>query len=207
MLKRMTMSSVGGLVISIGLGLGMMTMIAVDFKPEDKVAVLGYEINPIVEEPAATLIVRKPKILEDVEAPPPPPRVGIPDKTLPDTPMTDVKDGIPDFKLRRLDSLIVDIAMTDKNEQPIVRIPPIMPSSTQKSGHCIVTFDVSVSGETHNISVQSCTQRLFERPSVKSVARWKYYPKVQNRQPVARRGLVTKIRFNLADEKGMIIPD
>ena len=32
--------------------------------------------------------------------------------------------------------------MSDRDPQPLVRIPPIMPTRAEKSGHCRIRFDV-----------------------------------------------------------------
>ena len=100
-----------------------------------------------------------------------------------------------------------NIKVTDRDAQPLVRIPPIVPPRARWSGHCNLKFDVSPQGQTFNISTTSCTENLFERPSIQSVQKWKYNPKIVDGKPISRTGVQTKISFKLRDERGNILPE
>ena len=68
-------------------------------------------------------------------------------------------------------------------------------------------FDVSPEGAPFNITATYCSQRVFERPSVKAVTKWKYNPKVVDGRSVSRSGVETKISYRISDERGKIIPE
>jgi len=62
-----------------------------------------------------------------------------------------------------------------------IRIPPQFPprfAQGNHSGWCRVRFDVSPEGQTYNIETLICTSDLLEEPTIKSVQKWKYAPKV-----------------------------
>jgi len=99
------------------------------------------------------------------------------------------------------------IAVSDRDAQPLVRIPPIMPPRAEKSGHCRVRFDVSPEGAPFNVITTYCTSKVFDRASTKSVQKWKYNPKIVDGRPVSRTGVESKITFRLTDERGKIIPE
>jgi protein TonB len=91
----------------------------------------------------------------------------------------------------------------------LVRIPPVFPNRFLQgdySGYCRVTFDVSPEGQPFNVSAQLCTNDQLKAPTLKSVQRWKYAPKIQNGRPVSRSGLETTIRFDLNDDRGQRLP-
>lgn len=100
-----------------------------------------------------------------------------------------------------------NIEVTDRDAQPLIRIPPIMPPRAKWSGYCNLEFDVSPEGQPFNISARSCTEKLFERASIQSVRKWKYNPKIVDGKPVSRTGVQSKISFKLLDERGNILPE
>ena len=99
------------------------------------------------------------------------------------------------------------IAVSNRDAQPLVRIPPIMPGRAELSGHCKLRFDVSPEGTTFNVVALGCTQKLFERAAIKSVQKWKYNPKIVNQLPVSQAGVESKIVFRLTDEHGQPLPE
>ena len=107
----------------------------------------------------------------------------------------------------QIDRNSVNQNVSDRDAQPLVRIPPIMPTRADRSGHCKVRFDVSPQGMPFNIEAISCSQTLFKRPSIRSVQNWKYDPKIVNGRTVSRSGVESKISFRLLDERGKIIPE
>jgi protein TonB len=64
-------------------------------------------------------------------------------KTLPSEPIVAVGGNADiDWKIEPLDTAS-NIIQIDTNEQPLYRSQPIMPQRAQKSGHCMMRFDVS----------------------------------------------------------------
>ena len=89
---------------------------------------------------------------------------------------------------------------------PLVRIPPQMPSRARRSGHVMVRFDVDATGSPVNVVPVAATDRLYVKPSVKSVEKWKY----ELNDEIAdedRKGFMSKVTFRLVNERGQVIPE
>ena len=194
-------------IVTIGLFVLMMTLIAEEFKPQEKVANASFEINPTVED--IQVIKRETKVdqVKKVVTPPPPPQIERQQAAKPQERIASLEGAIPAFEAPKIDRQNFKIQVSDRDAQPLVRIPPIMPPRADKSGHCKVRFDVSPEGSPFNISSTFCTERTFERASIKSVEKLKYNPKIVDGRSVSRSGVETTIRFRLTDERGNIIPE
>jgi len=197
-------------VFTVGLTLTMAALVATEFTPQDKTETASFEINPVVEDipdPIRTLTVDP---LRDVEVPPPPPTVATESTEKVEIPIIEIPGEALEFKIADLDILQnFDVVPIDKDPTPLVRIPPVIPNRFQQgdvSGYCKVRFDVGPEGTPFNIAITICTNRQLETSTVKSVQKWKYAPKIHNGRPVSRSGLETTVRFNLADERGNILP-
>jgi len=90
-----------------------------------------------------------------------------------------------------------DVAKAAPLEQPRVRIPPMIPPRANRSGSCVVRFDVSAAGQTKNIRVVKCTESIFARNSRKAVSNFRYKP-----APHGRIGVETNIKYRLQGEDG-----
>ena len=193
--------------VTIGLFVLMMTLIAEEFKPHDKVATASFEINPTVED--IKVIKRDTKVqqVKKVVTPPPPPQIERQQAAKPQERIASLEGAIPEFETPKIDKQSFKIAVSDRDAQPLVRIPPIMPPRAEKSGHCRVRFDVSPEGAPFNVTTTFCTQSLFSRATVKSVQKWKYNPKIVDGRNVARKGVENKVSYRLTDERGRIIPE
>ena len=186
---------------------GMKALIAGDFKPQPKLDAANFDINPQVED--IKVVVRETKVqqVKKVITPPPPPQIERQAAAKPAEAIASLEGAIPEFEAPKIDQSNFKIQVSDRDAQPLVRIPPIMPPRAEKSGHCKVRFDVSPEGAPFNVVSTFCSSRVFERPSIKSVQKWKYNPKIVDGRPVSRSGVESKITFRLADEKGNIIPE
>lgn len=194
-------------VVTLGLTVSMANMIATEFKAQNKLEDLDFAIN--VTPPDLPPVIPRTEIepFKVVEVPPPPPETGIdkadavkePIITLPGKPL----------EIDPVVTLVSGPTMTiiDRNPQPILRHPPNMPSRADRSGHCDVKFNVSAAGTPYDIQVTSCSQSLFVRSTLKSVAKWKYRPRIQNGQAVAMQGVTNRVTYNLTDERGQLIPE
>jgi len=193
--------------VTIGLFVLMMTLIAEEFKPQEKSASASFEINPTVED--IKVIKRETKVqqVKKVVTPPPPPQIERQQASKPQERIASLEGAIPEFEAPKIDRQNFKIAVSDRDAQPLVRIPPIMPPRAEKSGHCRVRFDVSPEGAPFNVVDTYCTQSVFKRASIKSVQKWKYNPKIVDGRSVARKGVESKITFRLTDERGKIIPE
>ena len=206
-LTRFAASIPGAIIITTGLGLTMANLIKVSFTPEPKVEIAAFEINPMVEDLPVTPKELDIKKYVKVETPPAPPILTRDPAAKPAEPIATIGEAIPIFDTPPIGHTVINIAITDRDAKPLVRIKPVMPLRAQKSGHCKVRFDVSPSGQPYNIAITYCSQNLFKRATVKSVERWKYQPKIQSGVPVSRSGVESKITFALNDDDGRPIPE
>ncbi|MBT5836802.1 MAG: energy transducer TonB [Hellea sp.] len=194
-------------LVTVGLFVLMMTLIAEEFKPQEKLATASFDINPTVEDIKVIKRDTKVKQVKKVVTPPPPPTIERQQAAKPQERIASLEGAIPDFEAPKIDRKNFKIAVSDRDAQPLVRIPPIMPPRAEKSGHCRVKFDVSPEGAPFNVNTTFCTQSLFERATIKSVQRWKYNPKIVDGRAVARNGVENKVTYRLTDERGQIIPE
>lgn len=92
----------------------------------------------------------------------------------------------------------------DRDAQPLVRIPPQFPDRCQSRADSeeivVVQFDVTPDGQTTNIEAVDSSNSCFNRAAIRSVERWKYQPKIVDNEAQWRRGVVTQIKFQLAEE-------
>ena len=194
-------------IVTVGLFILMMSLISDEFQPQDKIELADFEINPRVEEVEVAQREITNVEIKQIETPPPPPQIERAKSDRPAEPVAKLEGAIPQFEAPKIDRSQFQIAVSDRDAQPLVRIPPQMPPRAEKSGHCRVRFDVSPEGQPFNVVATSCTQNVFERPSIRSVQKWKYNPKIQDGRPVGRTGVESKITFRLTDERGNIIPE
>ena len=190
-----------------GLFLLMVGLIRTEFAPQAVAEVRDIELAPVVED-IATL--RRKAVLEplaSVETPPPPPRISTAVADAPTVPVAVVGGEIPVFDPVEIDPGQVSVVVPDRDVQPLVRIPPVMPAGAERSGHCEVVFDVSPDGSPFNVRATVCSDRVFRRATERSVAQWKYQPRVVDGLAVGREGVRNVVRFNLADERGELIPE
>lgn len=90
---------------------------------------------------------------------------------------------------------------------PLERVPPIMPPNAERSGRVVVKFNVTDEGKPMDMEVVSSTERLFERPALESVSKWKYSKKVGEEPENARKDIITTIIYKLANGSGRLIPE
>lgn len=185
----------------------MRVLIAGDFKLQDKQEKLSFEVNAKIEEVKVTRKDVKVSKVRRVITPPPPPMIERQQASQPTVAIASLEGAIPDFETPKLDRQSFKIAVSDRDAQPLVRIPPIMPPRAEKSGHCKVRFDVSPQGAPFNVVASYCSGSVFKRSSIKSVQKWKYNPKIVDGRSVARKGVESQITFRLTDERGNIIPE
>jgi len=207
LIKRWMLSTVPAAVITVGIGLFMVGMIHTEFTPQDKAESLMLEINPVPMDIPAPREREKPQEVKRVETPPPPPRIEQAQAEQPQEDLTELGGAVPDFVMPKIDQEAFVITVSDRDAVPTVRIAPIMPPRAEKSGHCNVRFNVSAEGAPYDVQATYCTQSLFERATIKSVARWKFAPKIVNGRAVAMTGVENKVSYRLSDERGNLIPE
>jgi len=89
----------------------------------------------------------------------------------------------------------------DRDVIPVVRIAPEYPPkplADQIEGWVKVQFTITPTGTVHDaFVVDSSPKNVFDAAALKSIARWRYNPKVEDGVPVERIGVQTVIRFQL----------
>lgn len=193
--------------VTISLGAAMAGMISTEFKAEEVFDTPEFLINPLADEFEPRLPKTEIEPLKDVEIPPAPPETGIPstDKVRPKPVSLPGRKDV--FDPADLDIETPEYLVADSNPQPILRFPPGMPSHAARSGHCTVRFNVNAVGVPYDIETTFCTQSMFKRATLRSVAKWKYRPRMANGEAAAMIGVTNRVTFRLSDEKGYIIPE
>lgn len=90
--------------------------------------------------------------------------------------------------------------------KPIKRVPPKMPSNAYVSGFSIVQFDLDDAGKPINPEILvSWPEEIYEKSSLKSLAKWEYTARTPEETDSDRQELVTTIRYILTDYSGNIL--
>lgn len=196
---------------AMGLYFLMIFLIRGEFEAKEKLEALDFEINPQAEE-----IVERRRTVQravrdrDVETPPPAPSIDVEQASRPTEAIATVTGAIPAFDKPKLDRKDFKIQVSDRDAQPLVRIPGKVPDRALrdgKSGHCKMRFDVNTSGVPFNVNAYFCSHSMFERESIRATQKFKYRPKIVDGQAVEMRGVETKITYRVTDERGNILPE
>lgn len=163
------------------------------------------ELAISISEEVEDLSVRQREVTMDdvneVEPPPPPPQIERQVAEAPAEDMNTIAGEIPEFDAPDLGSGDVSFDVSDRDAQPMVRIPPQYPPRAAErgvEGSCLMQFDVTPDGTPTNIVALDCTSSLFERSSIRAVERWRYEPRIENGNAVWRRGVQTSLDYQLA---------
>ncbi len=207
-LTRYVGSAALAATLTFGLGVTMALMIQSRFAPQEKLEPQAFQINPEIVDIDLPRRKVTPDIILKVEVPPPSPRIATAQKMQPSVPIAKtLNDPELDLKLPVILGTGPIVKIVDQDEQPLYRAPPVLPRSAERSGHCLMRFNVSAEGSPYDIIAESCSENIFARPSVKAVSKWKYRAKIMNGQRASRTGLTTRITYQLRDERGDIIPE
>lgn len=188
-------------VVAVILFLIMRALIAIgDVSLDEEREALRIDIRPQVEEIVAQTRDMTPDRVQEVEPPPPPPEIRKQASVLPTEALVNIGGQIPEFEQPDLNRGDISFNVSDRDAQPMVRIPPTYPPRAAEQGlegNCVMNFDVSPDGQPFNIRAISCTSSQFESTSIRAVERWKYQPKIVDGAPVARTGVQTTIEYQL----------
>lgn len=210
-LLRLILAAPVAILVTAALFLFMIFLISDEFEAEEKLEALDFEVNPQAEE----IVERRRSVQRatrsrDVETPPPAPRIEVEEASRPAEAIATVTGAIPSFEKPKLDRKDFKIQVSDRDAQPLVRMPGKVPDRALrdgKSGHCKMRFDVNTSGVPFNIKAYFCTHSMFERESTRATSKFKYRPKIVEGNAVEMRGVETKITYRVTDERGNILPE
>ncbi|MBL4853065.1 MAG: TonB family protein [Robiginitomaculum sp.] len=86
---------------------------------------------------------------------------------------------------------------------PVKRVPPKMPRKAYTSGFSFVKFDLDDAGNTKNIRIlHSWPKDIYDKPSLRSVQKWKYEPRTEVETDEQRKDFITSVRYILTDYYG-----
>ena len=106
-----------------------------------------------------------------------------------------------DTKIGVSGGLGFNVAGTDTEEMPLVRINPDYPPRAQSrgvQGWVVVQFTITPQGTVKDAKVVDGEPKgMFDDAAINAVSRWKYNPKVQEGVAVERRGVQVKLTFKL----------
>lgn len=176
----------------------MSAMIRQDLKLAEDTEAISINITAQIEDSDLSS-ARKEFQRPTLDAPPPPPPAVNDPSNRPN--LDAVGAAIPEISA---DLNIGTGFNPDRDAQPLVRIPPQFPDRCQSRASdeeiVVVQFDVTPDGQTTNIEAIDSTNSCFNRAAIRSVERWKYQPKIVDNEAQWRRGVVTQIKFQLAEE-------
>lgn len=180
-------------------------MIILIFEDQVPLEEAGEELRIAISEEVDDVEIRQREVnLDDVERvdpPPPPPQIERQRAEQPNEDMSTVGGELPEFETPEMSGDNVSFDVSDRDAQPMVRIPPQYPPRAAErgtEGSCTVMFDVTPDGTPTNIQATTCDS-MFERSTIRAVERWRYEPKVQDGTAVWRRGVVTRLDYQLDD--------
>ncbi|WP_109260854.1 energy transducer TonB [Hyphobacterium indicum] len=189
------------IIVTFALFTLMRTLIFVDeAPPEEEGAEYRFDINPQVEQVDARARDTSIDDVQQVDPPPPPPQVERQAADLPSESLSTIVGSIPEFDAPDLNSGNVSFNISDRNAQPLVRIPPQYPPRAAErgiEGFCLMQFNVSPDGTPIDIVALECSSSMFERSSIRAVERWRYSPRIVDGVAQTRTGVQTRLDYQL----------
>lgn len=167
--------------------------------PEDKKDNIDIQILSKLKDRDATRRDRRPEQPDDVKTPPPPPRIEASKAEQPDR-LASILGALPEFQAQGVNKNDIMFAVSDRDEQPLVRGEQRYPMRALErgiEGSCVVVFDIQPDGKTANVRTSRCSSGLFEREAVRTVEGHKYAPKIVDGQPVWRYGRELELVWNM----------
>jgi TonB family protein len=92
------------------------------------------------------------------------------------------------------------LAQSDPSIVPLVRIAPNYPPealAAHRDGEVWLSFTISVTGTTKDVTVLSSSSSEFEAPATAAVLKWRYEPPIMNGVPAERYDVRTIVRFQI----------
>ncbi|MBC6905613.1 energy transducer TonB [Saccharophagus sp. K07] len=151
--------------------------------------------NPVLDEPGPIEIrYERPKPPDPVELEPAPPVIEIalaPTNDSNFVPPTKIENPIPP----KIGAVSGDIPVPTMLVQPSY---PAVAANKGIEGYVDVEFDVTPTGATDNIRVIAAVPpKVFDAETIRAVKRWKFSPVIRDGQPIAYKGLVHRVNFEM----------
>jgi protein TonB len=90
--------------------------------------------------------------------------------------------------------------LSDRDPLPLVRVEPQYPPQARQrklEGWVQVSFTISTGGSVKDASVVKSSDKVFERPAVQAVTKWKYQPQLRAGKPAEAPGQQVVLRFRM----------
>lgn len=195
---RFITSLIPAAFVTGGLVMIMHTLISQQFKEDDDgesykipdITIAAREINTEYD-------TSKPDKPEDVEEPPP----ELPEPEF-ENPNVDVSVSIKPNLDNKLKFGGIGGFSSDGDYLPIVKSQPKYPSRAASrgiEGYCTVEYTVTVTGETRDVVVVDCPEKVFASASVRAAGKFKYKPKVIDGEPIEVPGVRNRFIFQLGE--------
>lgn len=188
------------LAAGVTVGLFLMMRALIDIGPvtfEEAAPDLQIEMNLEVPDTEARGSREMPEP-EPID-PPPAVRPSPVDPAVPDQTASMENYDVPAIEPPRVTNTTGPIRL-DGNPTPVVRINPVYPDNLAMrgiDGQCDMIFDILPNGTTTNVRVLSCSNRGFERASIRAIERWRYNPQVRNGAPTTYQGARTQLLYSM----------
>lgn len=93
------------------------------------------------------------------------------------------------------------LSASDGEYLPIVKIAPQYPRRAQErgvEGYVVLSYTVTKQGTVKDpVVIEAVPNSVFNKAAIKAALRYKYKPRVEDGEPIAVRGVKTKITFKL----------
>jgi protein TonB len=97
-------------------------------------------------------------------------------------------------------ALAFNAGLSDRDPLPLVRVEPQYPPQARQrklEGWVQVRFTISTGGAVEDAQVVKSSHKLFERPALQAVAKWKYQPQMKEGKPSEAPGQQVLLRFRM----------
>jgi len=185
---------------ALALFLGMRSLIAYETLQLDEPR---KPYKPVINDVPADVTIDDTRKFEPVEPidPPPPVERKTVSTSLPEAPQARVSGYIPPTQAT-ITKVGGGFVMTDRDVQPIVRVPPQYPPRALnggREGQCLMRFNVDASGQPYDVQALRCSENVFARPSIRAVAQWRYAPKIVDGVARDYIGVETVVAYEMAN--------
>jgi len=89
---------------------------------------------------------------------------------------------------------------SDSDVVPIIRVNPTYPAQARMhgiEGWVVVEFTITAAGTVTSARAIGSSHRIFERPALRAVRKWRYNPRVVEGRAVPREGVRVRLLFEL----------
>lgn len=206
MTSRIVISFVVGVAVALGLFFIMHGMISGDHTAKQQSENMNLVDFITLEKDQTTKFKERqtPKKPPPPKEPPPPPDLKVQKEISPQTPQ--VKMNVPQLDVPFgagtgpfLGSQGSNYGSQSGQLIPLVRIEPQVPREAQvsgTSGWVVVSFTVMEDGTVEDAEAEDFSARMFVRPALRAISRWKFKPKIVDGKPVKQQA-TQKIEFQI----------